>query len=330
MKPAGYRCVFLMGAQQAMAYRADFFLGLASCIFPIIMQVYLWTALYKAGAASTNGYSYNQMILYTLLAGMTSRLVATGFENEIARDIKDGGLNKYLIRPVPYAGYMLARFLGGKAASFGFLLLLAAGVLAGAGAVLGAGFAPGRFALYAVSLAGALGLNFALFFAIAMLGFWLTDISQLFGTISIVIMVISGGVFPLDVFGPAAAVLSAVLPFGYTTQFCVNIVSGRLTLPAIGRGLLALGEGWSYSAACGGTLPSAAERGRQDETIPVAPAALPGAAGAVRQIFPDGADGLPRELDSRHHGGMRVYADQTHVCAADPAGRRPDQRAFHR
>ena len=151
MKPAGYRCVFLMGAQQAMAYRADFFLGLASCIFPIIMQVYLWTALYKAGAASTNGYSYNQMILYTLLAGMTSRLVATGFENEIARDIKDGGLNKYLIRPVPYAGYMLARFLGGKAASFGFLLLLAAGVLAGAGAVLGAGFAPGRFALYAVS-----------------------------------------------------------------------------------------------------------------------------------------------------------------------------------
>lgn len=237
MKPAGYRCVFLMGAQQAMAYRADFFLGLASCIFPIIMQVYLWTALYKAGAASTNGYSYNQMILYTLLAGMTSRLVAAGFENEIARDIKDGGLNKYLVRPVPYAGYMLARFLGGKAASFGFLLLLAAGVLAGAGAVLGAGFAPGRFALYAVSLAGALGLNFALFFAIAMLGFWLTDISQLFGTISIVIMVISGGVFPLDVFGPAVAVLSVVLPFGYTTQFCVNIVSGRLTLPAIGRGL---------------------------------------------------------------------------------------------
>ena len=41
-------------------------------------------------------------------------------------------------------------------------------------------------------------------------------------------MVMSGGVFRLDIFGPAAAALSAVLPFGYTTQFCVNIVSGRL------------------------------------------------------------------------------------------------------
>ena len=109
-----------MGAQQAMAYRADFFLGLASCIFPIIMQVYLWTALYKAGAASTNGYSYNQMILYTLLAGMTSRLVATGFENEIARDIKDGGLNKYLVRPVPYAGYMLPGFWAARPPRSGF------------------------------------------------------------------------------------------------------------------------------------------------------------------------------------------------------------------
>ena len=56
-------------------------------------------------------------------------------------------------------------------------------------------------------------------------------------------MVMSGGVFPLDIFGPAAAVLSAVLPFGYTTQFCVNIVSGRLGWGGIGCGLL-MQLGW--------------------------------------------------------------------------------------
>ena len=33
MKPAGYGYVFAMGMQKAMAYRADFFLSLASCIF---------------------------------------------------------------------------------------------------------------------------------------------------------------------------------------------------------------------------------------------------------------------------------------------------------
>ena len=239
MKPAGYGYVFAMGMQKAMAYRADFFLSLASCIFPIIMQVYLWTALYAAGAADTNGYTYEQMILYTLLAGITSRIVATGFENDVARDIKDGGLNKYLIKPVHYGGYCFAEFAGSKAVAVVFLLLVAAAVLGGASAWLGMPFDLLRLGLYGASLVLAVVLNFSIFFSIALLGFWLTEISQLFGTISIVIMVISGGVFPLDIFGPAAAAAASILPFGYTTQFCVNIVNGQLTMNQIGLGFLA-------------------------------------------------------------------------------------------
>ena len=239
MKPAGYCYIFGMGMQKAMAYRADFFLSLASCIFPIIMQAYLWTALYAAGAADTNGYTYEQMILYTLLAGITSRIVATGFENDVAQDIKDGGLNKYLVKPVNYGSYCFAQFAGSKAAAVGFLLAVTAAVLGGASLLLGIPFEPVRLALYALSLALALVLNFSIFFTIALLGFWLTEIRQLFGTISIVIMVISGGVFPLDIFGPAAAAASAVLPFGYTTQFCVNIVNGQLTMGEIGLGFAA-------------------------------------------------------------------------------------------
>ena len=79
-------------------------------------------------------------------------------------------------------------------------------------------------------------LNFSIFYTVALLGFWLTEIRQLFGTISLGIMVVSGGVFPLDIFGPAAAAAVQVLPFGYTTQFCVNIVNGRLAPGQIGRG----------------------------------------------------------------------------------------------
>ena len=239
MKPSGYLFVCGMGLQKAMAYRADFFLTLASCIFPILMQVCLWTALYTAGAAETNGYTYEQMILYTLLAGVTARIVATGFENDVAQDIKDGGLNKYLVKPIHYGGYCFAQFVGSKAAPILFLLLVAAAVLGGASAALGVAFSAVRLALYALSLAGALALNFAIFYAIALLGFWLTEIRQLFGTIAIVIMVASGGVFPLDIFGPAGQWMAAVLPFGYTTQFCVNLITGRLAPGQIGPGFAA-------------------------------------------------------------------------------------------
>lgn len=105
MKVKCYRCIFGMGMQKAMAYRSDFFISLISSVFPIIMQAYLWTALFQVGAADTNGYTYEQMILYTLLAGVTSRLVSTGFELDVARDIKNGELNRYLVKPVHYSGY---------------------------------------------------------------------------------------------------------------------------------------------------------------------------------------------------------------------------------
>ncbi len=258
MKLSGYGYVFTMGMQKAMAYRADFFLGLFSCLFPIIMQVYLWSALYAAGAANANGYTYEQMILYTLLAGVTARIVAAGFENEVAGDIKDGGLSRYLIRPVSYSGYCFARFLGSKAADIGLLLAVTAAVLAGSARVLGVPFPPVRLGLYGLSLAGALALNFSIFYTVALLGFWLTEIRQLFGTISIVIMVVSGGVFPLDIFGPAAAAAVQVLPFGYTTQFCVNIVMAGWPRGRSAGGSPSSGPGWRVSPCCTGCCGAAA------------------------------------------------------------------------
>ena len=121
-----------------------------------------------------------------------------------------------------------------------------AAVLAGAVAVLGTAFSPLRLGLYALSLAGATFLNFVLFYAIALLGFWLTEIRQLFGTIAIVILVASGGVFPLDIFGPVGRWMAAALPFGYTTQFCVNIVTGRLAPGQIALGFAAQ---WLWAGA---------------------------------------------------------------------------------
>ena len=48
----------------------------------------------------------------------------------------------------------------------------------------------------------------------------------------------SGGVFPMDIFGKTAALLISLLPFGYTTQFPVNIINGKLSMGAIGTGML--------------------------------------------------------------------------------------------
>lgn len=228
-----YRCVFLMGLENALEYRMDFLLSLLSTLFPIVVQTFLWRYLYADPASSGfTGYSYSQILFYTLSASMVSQFVHTGFEYSINQDIKDGGLQKYLIRPVRYSLYQFCSFFGKKAPAsillFGFLgaeLLLSFFFLKLDVTLL-------RIVWFLLCLVLALALNFFLFYCVALSSFWFTDVSKLFGTISVVIVVISGGVFPMDIFGPLASRLSALLPFGYTTQFPVNVLSGKLDLSA--------------------------------------------------------------------------------------------------
>lgn len=237
-----YRCTFRLGLENALEYRADFFLSLLSTVFPIIIQTFLWTFIYSSPNASVNnGYTYSQIMLYTLLAGMVSKLVANGFEHEINQDIKTGGLNKFIVRPIGYLPYRLCSFAGGKVPAAGILAVVVALVLAVAAPLLGATIDPVRIPLFLGSLALGVLLNFAIFYCIAMLGFWFTEIANLFGTINIVVVVISGGVFPLDIFGPAVKRITDLLPFKYTTQFPVDVINGKLAFADIGWGLLSQG-----------------------------------------------------------------------------------------
>lgn len=228
-----YRCVFLMGVENALEYRMDFLLDLFSSLFPIIIQTFLWNYLYlDDGAASLTGYSYSQILFYTLSASLVSHFVYTGFEYQINADIKDGGLQKYLIRPVRYPLYQFFSFLGKKLPASGMLFLCLAAELLFSILFLDLSVGIFQIAGFLCSLFLALVLNFLLFYCVALVSFWLSDVSKLFGTISVLIVVASGGIFPLDIFGPFVEKLTALLPFGYTTQYPVNVLSGKLDPPA--------------------------------------------------------------------------------------------------
>lgn len=235
---SSYRFVFLMGIEQALEYRVGFFLSMLSAVFPIIIQTTMWNYLYgHSDAAAVFGYEQGEILLYALLATLLTQLVGTGFEGEMNADIKMGGLNKYLVRPVNYKSYQFFRFMGQKVSR----TIVVAPVMAVIIVIAfwqGLPITIGRVLVFSVSLVLAVVLNFSIFFCIGLLGFWLTDVDKLFGTISIVLTVVSGGVFPLDIFGGIVETLVNLLPFGYTTQFSVNIINGRFGWERIGVGFV--------------------------------------------------------------------------------------------
>ena len=223
-----YTACFMMGIQKAVEYRVDFLSGYFSAVFPIIIQASMWTAIYGAsGSGLLYGYSYQQMILYTFFVGVTAKFLSTGFEYEMNDDIKSGGLNKYIVKPVNYCAYRGACFLGERfSVSVVFL-----GVLAALSLLFKAmGYfevSVGKIVLFLTALFLALLLNFALYFCIGISGLWLTEISRLFPALTIIILVISGGIFPLDILGENINKIIFFLPFRYLLQFPVDIITGK-------------------------------------------------------------------------------------------------------
>lgn len=224
-----YRITFEMGFETALEYRLNFAISLISAAYPILIQTFLWTAIYQASTEPVLfGYTYQQIIAYTLLAGLVARIVRTGFEYEIMQDVKTGKFSKFLVQPLGYFSYRMADFLGQKLPNLVMIFAIMILMLIGLNAVWGISVEFGRILLFLFTLALAVALNFVIFYCVSAIAFWIVEIGFLFEGVRIVIILLSGGIFPLEVFGETFVRITDLLPFKYTVSYPINVLNGKV------------------------------------------------------------------------------------------------------
>lgn len=237
-----YGKAFELGFQTALEYRINFLLSLLSAAYPIFIQSFLWTAIYGNSAEGVlYGYTYRQIMIYTFLAGLVSRVVRTGFEYDIMQDIKMGKFSTFLVQPIRYFPYRLFSYLGQKLPGMGMILVIMAILLLGLNLWWGFSLEILRIFVFLVTLVIATVLNFVIFYCFSAIAFWIVEIGFLFEGIRIVTILLSGGIFPVEVFGERALRVINLLPFKYTVSYPINVLNGRLTLAEAGSGLLIQG-----------------------------------------------------------------------------------------
>jgi len=234
-----YLKTFELGFQTALEYRINFAISLISAAYPIFIQSFLWTAIYLNASGSTvYGFTYRQIIAYTFLAGLVSRIVRTGFEYEIMADVKSGKFSKFLVQPVGYFPYRLASFFGAKLPNLAMILSILVIVLVGLNTLWGVPLELSRILIFPVTLALAMMLNFLIFYCISSVAFWLVEIGFLFEGVRIVIILLSGGIFPLEVFGARFVQIMSLLPFKYTINYPINVLNGKIAFSGVASGML--------------------------------------------------------------------------------------------
>ena len=235
-----YKAAFFIGIQYSLEYRFDFFVGVLSTLFPILIQVFLWHAIYGGtGQDVMYGYNFAQMLAYVAIAGAVGKFVVTGIENIVNDDIHSGGLSAYLIKPVGYVPFRLLQAIGQKFAATVTILVFAAVSIAALSIAVGFEVKPGAALLFIPALLLALLLNSLFFFIVSVSAFVLTEVGRFFHALRIAIMVASGGVFPITVFGEAYVSVSGYLPFQYTTYFPISVMTGALPIREILAGMAA-------------------------------------------------------------------------------------------
>jgi ABC-2 type transport system permease protein len=235
---------------ERMAYRTDFILSTFLRFLPMVTTILLWTAVYVgAGKAESGerlgGFSLDEMISYLLLVHI-SRMFSSmpGLAQSIARDIRDGGLKKYLLQPIEMLPYLVSYRAAHKAAyitmtalPYALLFYLCRSYFTGW---------PDAWTMAGYVVALLLGFLVGFFFeaAIGMLGFWFLEVSSFLYVINTLTFFLSGHMFPFDLLpGVFAAVLKS-LPFQYLAYFPAAVFLGKVQGPALLEGLL-VGFAWA-------------------------------------------------------------------------------------
>jgi len=236
--------VLRISIEERLVYRGDFALGTLVRFLPVVVQIFLWSAVFQSVEASGSGsnqivgYSYHDMIAYYLLV-MIGRAFSSmpGLSSGIARDIRTGMVKKYLIQPIDMLGFLLLYRLAHKlvyyvvaAAPFALVFFLCRGFFAGWPDA-------GTLSAFFASLIMSFLLGFFMEAMLGMIGFWFLEVSSLLFVYMLFNFFFSGHMFPIDMLPGVVGAIVKLAPFQYLAYFPAAVFLGKIQGAALIRGL---------------------------------------------------------------------------------------------
>jgi viologen exporter family transport system permease protein len=213
-----------IGVAETVAYRAEFLVWILTTTQPLIMMS-LWTSV--ARDRSFHGYTSDAFVAYYLSTLIVRQLTGNWVAWQMMEEIRLGTMAMRLLRPIhPFFAYVSSHlaaipFRVVVALPLALILLLSSGASA-------LSHDPVQLAVLPVSIGLAWLLTFAILFAIGSLAFFMTQTMALANLYFGMYALLSGYLLPLDLM-PKVAAISAWLPFRYTLDVPVMIMTRSLT-----------------------------------------------------------------------------------------------------
>lgn len=230
MKISALLAVFRIALSRAGEYRTVILL--TSLIAPslnALIQGFLWKAVYdSSGKTELGSLSEFSMIAYCICAALCYSFTgASGNVREASEDVRSGGLNKYLLRPVAHDLYTLAAAFAEKVPIAFVLCLLFTGLVF----VLPEGSVQGDVVtccIAALFMIFGFLIRFFIGLTISYIAFWLEEVWTFHVIVDISLWVLSGMLIPLSIIPKEVYSIVTLLPFQFMSYVPASILIGKL------------------------------------------------------------------------------------------------------
>jgi ABC-2 type transport system permease protein len=247
-----YWHVINVGIQNTLVYRMNFLFRSTFSLIPLFATISLWRAVYSGNAGELAGYTLAEMISYYLVLTVVDSLTAVAEDDwQIAADIKDGNISQFLLKPIDYLTYRLCLYSAGRMVFTACAFVPVTLFILGQREYFRLPPDAVTWLWFGVSLVLTALLQFFISYTMALLAFWVLEVSTFIFILFAFEYIAGGHLFPIDILPPLVQKVLLFTPFPYQLFFPVNVYLGRITGAALYYGLL-IQLGWvlaSYALA---------------------------------------------------------------------------------
>ena len=224
-----YTTIVRLAWQRSLTYRFKVLSYRVGEVMEIVVLILMWSAIYNTQDMIA-GFTKKEMITYILIGNLINVTVRNFLSEVVAGDIKDGRLSIFLVRPMSYFHYIIAREVG--RASLATLLSVVSQLVVicffSSSLVFQTNFLP--LFLICIMLPLALFMELLLSYLIGLIAFWVEEVDGLYTTTERLKKFFAGGYFPLSLLPPAFVQISFLLPFAYSFFVPAQLYLGKIDI----------------------------------------------------------------------------------------------------
>jgi ABC-2 type transport system permease protein len=234
-----YWHVISIGIQNTLVYRMNFLFRSTFSLIPLFATISLWRAVFGNRTSEIAGYTLAQMISYYLVLMIVDSLTAVTEDDwQIAGEIKDGAISQFLLKPIDYLTYRLCLYFSGRIVFTICALLPVTFFILSHRSYFHVPTELSTWLCFSACLVMTALLQFFISYTMALLAFWVLEVSTFIFILFAFEYIAGGHLFPIDILPPLVQKILMLTPFPYQLFFPVNVYLGRITGQALFNGML--------------------------------------------------------------------------------------------